>query len=440
MNLLKSEKQKRYFLYFLIALSTIPFIFFVNLPETWALTSQNIKSLALYVSAVLGYVGVSLIMWEFILGTRSVTGLYFKDLPQLLKVHSWLGKYGTILIFLHPLLVTISYGESLLYSFTLNFSSTFNSAVSWGRLSFFALIIVWVTSALVRGKISFRPWKYIHYLAYLSIPFVLLHVPDTGSSFSNTFIQFYWYSVVILFIIFGALRLRHVFGYGKLKYKIVAQTQIKPDVFNLQLAPATKSITIKQGQYIYIQKSLLSEEHPFTVLDSNSKTGEILVAYKVFGSYTKKLSNLKASDYVNIDGPYGVFTSQLLIEPIKKTVFIAGGIGITPFVKYIIKQPISADYWLFYANKHKNKAPFRDILKSCLQNKYIDIISQDKDAPISNEQRGHICKEHIAKYINNPAEYNYYICGASGMMDSAQRALKELKVPKKQIFIEDFSF
>lgn len=434
------EKNKKRILYLLIAITSIPFFFAVNMPASWGLDSANLKTIAQYISAVAGYIGVSLILWELILGTRSVTGLFFDDVPKTLKIHSWLGKYGTLLIFLHPLLITYSYGEGLFYSFIPNLSTDFNQAVTYGRLAFFILLAVWVTSALLRGNIKYRPWKYIHYLVYFMLPLIFLHVPDVGSSFANTFIQFYWYLFIIIFLIFISLRMRHLFGYGKVYYQITSHQQILSDTYLLKLVPQEKTIDIKLGQYIYIQRSLFAEEHPFTVLDAHKESGEILVAYKVFGSYTQKLSVMQIGESLLIDGPYGTFTSQLHHKPKKSAVFISGGIGITPFTAYILDKKPEDNYMLFFANKNIKTAPFRSMLKEILGPNYIDIFSRDNSPASLNNERGYISSEILTKYIQNPLEYDFFICGNPGLMETTEESLLSLGIPATKIHTEKFNF
>jgi predicted ferric reductase len=109
----------------------------------------------------------------------------FQDLAPVLKIHKWLGKYGLIAIFLHPILITISYGESWLYSFIPQLSTVAERHIMLGQIPFWLLLIVWLTSAIVRDRIAFRPWRYIHWLAYICVTFALLHVPDLGSQEST---------------------------------------------------------------------------------------------------------------------------------------------------------------------------------------------------------------------------------------------------------------
>ena len=103
------ESTKRHILIATIVLSILPAALIPHFP---ALVSAS--SVSLYLSAIFGYIGIVLLLWMYILGAKGIMGNIFDDLAPVLRIHKWLGKYGTLAIFIHPLLITFSYGESLL--------------------------------------------------------------------------------------------------------------------------------------------------------------------------------------------------------------------------------------------------------------------------------------------------------------------------------------
>ncbi len=435
-----TEKNKHVILFVLMMLTTIPFIFIVNTPSNWSLDTAGLKGIALYGASVAGYIGLSLMLWQFILGTRSVSGLFFKDLPWITRLHVQLGIWGTLLIFVHPLLIMYAYGEDLLYTFVPNLSPEFEKYATLGRFAIIALLMVWVTSAIIKGKIAYRPWKYIHYLVYLALPLSLLHARMIGSSFDDPIVQVYWYIFVLVFLIFIVLRLRFVFGYGKVTYEVISQKELAEDIYLIKLKTTEKSIHINMGQYVYLQPNLLSEDHPFTVLRFDAENDEFEVAYKVFGKFTKKLPEITAGNSMLVDGAYGIFTEELNKNPELPSVFIAGGIGITPFVSHVLDSASDADQVLFYANRTKDSGVFRSELKKKLGDKYIDVLSRDKSKASASDERGYISEVLINKYVDKPERYNYFICGPQGMMDASKTAIESLGVPKEQIHAEEFGF
>lgn len=430
-----SEKQKQHILTGLIALSILPIPVIVKLgPDTFSTWA----SAELYISSILGYFGIVMLMWMYILGNKSVIGLYFSDQAMIRKIHGRFGKYGTLFIFAHPIASSLSHGYSwLTFTFIPNISSSFETYVTFGRIAFIALVIIWVTSALVRSKIAYRPWKYIHYLAYAALPLALLHIPFIGSSFAiERPAQLYYFAIVGLFVLFSVLRIRQLFGIGKVSYRVTGNTTTTADVMLLHLLPSsTRRLTSNKGQFIYLQPNLLGEEHPFSVLHHNEKTGELYVAYKKFGRFTKRLASLQKDDIVYVDGPYGTFTEQIAAWPDAPTVFVAGGIGITPFVDHVLAA--RDNQWLFYANQTEIATAFGPTLADRLGERYVPILSNEKR---DDREQGFMRPELFTKYLTRPTDYRYFICGPPKMMEVTKTALLGLGVPAEKIFSEDFSF
>jgi predicted ferric reductase len=416
----------------------VPLFFAVEMPVSWALNSENLRSIAMYFASVFGYIGVALLTTEFVLGTRAVSGLLFRDLSSKLSLHSKLGKYGLLLVFLHPALIVYSYGETLFYSFTLEFGSQFQRNVTFGRIAFIGLIIIWVTSAILKSKIAYRPWKYIHYISYPVLFLTLLHVPEIGSSFNEFYIRAFWYLIVGVVLISSALRLRHIFGFSKYPYEVVANKKISEKIWELDLKATKKNLKIRTGQYVYVQPDLFSEEHPYSVLNHNESDGSISIGYKIFGKFTEKMTKSKVGDTYLIDGPYGVFTEEINVKPDKPAVFIAGGIGVTPFVKHCLET--DGDRVLFYAVRTSKSSAYKNILEPVLKNRLIMVVEKDESPAVQNEERGFLTQEIIEKYIDKSKPYEFYICGPDKMMKSTVEILRNIGVPKNRIHLENFNY
>lgn len=322
----------------LIALTTVPFVLVVNMPS-WG----DVSSVALYFSSIFGYIGVALLVWQLMLGTRTVSGLFFDDLPDKLKLHHWLGMYGSIAILLHPILLLVAYSETIWYLLWPVNGGSFEFYVTLGRIAFWGLVALWTSAVVIRKLIPYRLWRYAHMMvAYPALVLAVLHAPAVGSSFGNSWVQFYWYIFVAVILICAALRLRHLFGFGKVRYAVSGNESLNDEVYVLTLQAQEKRLDILPGQYIYLQPSLLRESHPFTVLDCDAGTGRVRVAIKVSGRFTKKLLGLKTGQNILVDGPYGKFLAGQSADV--PTVFIAGGIGVTPFYQQVMQGDISNVY------------------------------------------------------------------------------------------------
>ncbi len=87
-------------------------------------------------------------------------------------------------------------------------------------------------------------------------------------------------------------------------------------------------IKYKAGQYAFLKFEHSSEPHPFSIASSDTQT--MRFAIKKLGDFTNSLNEqIKVDQTVIVEGPYGEFTFE---DNCEEQVWIAGGIGITPFL------------------------------------------------------------------------------------------------------------
>lgn len=102
----------------------------------------------------------------------------------------------------------------------------------------------------------------------------------------------------------------------------------------------------RAGQFAFVKHHATHEApHPFTLVSSGSPDNHTLTfLIKELGDYTSDwYQHLKIGDAFTIEGPYGGFTFQ---SEHKNQVWLAGGIGVTPFLARLrtladTKQPLS---------------------------------------------------------------------------------------------------
>jgi len=174
--------------------------------------------------------------------------------------------------------------------------------------------------------------------------------------------------------------------------------------------------------------------------------------------YKKRLSNLEKGAKVKFRGPEGQFV--LHQDYSKYTVFLSGGIGVTPFrsmIKYATDMQLPVPIIMFDSNRDRNNILFKkefDDWASINKNlKIIYTISEEKEeqhneqSPLStaNEWKGEygrIDKAMILKYVDTNVLNNsiFYICGPPSMLKSMQALLQEdLEIPKERIKVEEFT-
>jgi len=430
------ESTKRHILIATIVLSILPAVLIPHFP---ALVSAS--SVSLYLSAIFGYIGIVLLLWMYILGAKGIMGNIFDDLAPVLRIHKWLGKYGTLAIFIHPLLITFSYGESLLYSFLPHIDTWTQRHILLGQIAFWILLIIWIFSALVRDRIKWRTWKYLHYFAYICVPFVLLHIPDLGSQQrAHALVNAYFWMLIATFVIISIIRLTSLFNLDRARYRVARHIKLTPIDYMLRLeAVGQRHIAPRSGQYVYIKLGFMSEDHPFSVTQYEASSGTITVTYRLAGMYTQELSKLPTGSEVLLGGPYGNFMHELDGVP-TPIVYLAGGIGVTPFVGPIMNKARTHEQWLFTANRSRDLAVLSKPLKDALGKRAIAVYSREDGAMNPGEEAGYISADLLRKYLGDLSRYQFYLCGPTSMMEAMQEMLASAGVTPERVRSEEFGW
>jgi ferredoxin-NADP reductase len=131
-------------------------------------------------------------------------------------------------------------------------------------------------------------------------------------------------------------------------------------------------------------------------------------------------------------------------EPNKKTVFIAGGIGVTPFrsmVKYLTDKNEARDVVLMYFNKKEGEIAYRNILDAAkplgVKTNYVltDVSSIRADWP---GERGQIDEKMVREKVPDFAERTFYLSGPRGMVVACENMLKKMGVKRSKIVTDYF--
>jgi predicted ferric reductase len=432
MNLNKSTLRKNLF-YCIFILSFLPFI---SLLFDLSVYQDLLPKLA----NIFGYFGALILFWQFFLGIRGVVKRLNPDYDWAIKIHTYLGIYGSIFIFLHPIFLMIHRNNSIESMIFLNFSTEYQSFVSYGKLAFFLFMVLWVTSTVARKSMNYRSWLYIHYISYPLIFFTLLHPFKIGSYLIEfPLIYFYWISLCILMIVFIFYKILDILNLSFNKFRVIEVKNFPGDTYTILYEPVTSPFKdIKPGQYFYIKMNNLGEAHPFSILEYDEFSNKLKFGIKKLGKYSTLLANAKVGDIHYLDGPFGEFTIEGQNDEPK--VILAGGIGITPFFE-LVQQYGNNDTFLFYANKNLDTALYRDKFKELLKSNYYDFI--DESVPLKSNVFCELISANKIKELlknSNISSLNYFICGSPGFTKSMINCLKSLSVPRNKIYIEEFEY
>ena len=124
----------------------------------------------------------------------------------------------------------------------------------------------------------------------------------------------------------------------------------------------------------------------------------------------------------------------------QKLVFIAGGIGITPFrsmLKYLIDMKEPRDIVLFYGNKTVDEIAYTDVLTQAQKLPGIRVFyTLTETEAIPRNWRGltgRINASMIRKLVPDYQDRTFYISGPPDMVRATERMLKNMQVNSNQI-------
>lgn len=209
-------------------------------------------------------------------------------------------------------------------------------------------------------------------------------------------------------------------------------------------------LSFQPGQYAaisYYHKGRKSAARCFSIVSSPIEQNLLEFGIRLGGRYTNELIKLKENDIVNVYGPYGGFVFNHEID--QKVVFLAGGIGITPFLSMLrYAKQIKANNLisLFYSVSNPASIPFQtellDIAES-LDNTQLKFVSSHGEFSSNLKDyslTGHIDAQLIKDCLQEPlTNYKFYICGPPGFMSAIRKSLLSNNVPENKILTEAFS-
>jgi ferredoxin-NADP reductase len=173
---------------------------------------------------------------------------------------------------------------------------------------------------------------------------------------------------------------------------------------------------------------------------------ELLVVTRMRDTAFKRvLRVLPVGASVKVDGPSGYFT--LHRNSTRTAVFLAGGIGITPFLsmaRQAAHDQLSQQLYLFYGNRRPEDAAFLDVLAALTKTNsrfhFIPTMSEmEKSLREWTGESGFIDQGMLNRYLPDLQGPAYYVAGPPGMVAVMRQTLTAAGVDEDDIRTEEFS-
>jgi glycine betaine catabolism B len=237
------------------------------------------------------------------------------------------------------------------------------------------------------------------------------------------------------------------------KFRLLAtlkqKNDLSPDILEF-VFKTEKKLNYQPGQYMEWTLGLKNPDtrgnRRYFTLASSPTEDNLKLGVKINqnpSSFKKMMVDLKSSDKLLAGQLAGDFT--LPKDKNKKLVFIAGGIGVTPFrsmVKYLLDIGEARDIILFYSNKLEQDIVYKeifDLAEKKLGIKLIYILTDQSNLPKNwHGKTGYIDEEMIKKEVTDFRERIFYLSGPQTMVDSYKNILEKIGIPRRQIRTDYF--
>lgn len=394
----------------------------------------------LVIAKVSALIGICLLSLTIFLSLRlHFMESVFGGLDKVYKAHHLIGQITMVVILLHPLSLIIRAFPNWNF-ISLYLIPGFNIPFTYGILSFYLLVILLAFTFII--KLPYKIWHLTHKFMGIVLILAIWHALVAGRDMAQYPILRAW---ILIFSLIGIISyLYMLFFYQLIGPKAKAEikdVKIMGDITEIKFRVLGKKMNFHPGQFFFIKFLNLEksfEIFPFSI--SSSLSEELIrISVKRSGDFTSyELPRVNVGDKVYLYGPYGKFGEKYLFEN-KDMIWIAGGIGVTPFLGMLKHEDLSKNNKIdfIWSCRDEKEALYDKEIKEIIKNRnnigYRLWISNDL---------GRISAEDIIQLFD--AEENItnkliFVCGPNEMtMELADQFIK-LRVKSRNIIFEDFN-
>jgi predicted ferric reductase len=397
-------------------------------------------------SVGLGFLALSVLGLQFALAARFSRSSAPFGIDVVLSYHRQISFLAVVAAFGHPVLLFLADERYRALLDLLHLP--LRAQLAW--LSVAALGLLMVTSIWRRAlRLSYQVWHVLH--SVLGVVVVL-------AALGHGFLVDYYFSVPLIrgvWIVYTAaflwlavwVRLVKPLRLWLRPWRVAELWPEPGGSLTVGLEPAFRqagrNFSFRAGQFAWILPSrnpFTPTYHPFSI-SSSAYSSRVEFTIKQVGDFTGSTRRLRVGDRVYLDGPHGSFTLES--HPGMGYVFVAAGVGVTPFLSMLATLADQGDQrpvWLFLGNRSEDQITgIRQLerLRGRLNLRVVHVISRPSDQ--WNGERGRIDAALLDRLL--PLErrsLQYFICARREMVRSVETDLQGLRIPGDSIHSERF--
>ncbi len=304
------------------------------------------------------------------------------------------------------------------------------------QLSFVALMLI-VVLALNR-KIPYHRWRWWHKLSGPLFSLAVLHWLSFRSPIALSSAAGIWLASLSAAGLLGAFYklLLYPLLSPHAEYRVVRAVP-GAAALHLELEPVKHPVSFVPGQFAFIsmKEDGLREPHPFTIAKAPDDSGHVHFVIRALGDYTQKLfDHVTAGMHATVYAPFGRFAR----EPAKREIWIAGGVGISPFLAWLTDERDSTldNVTLFYFFTPGRDFPSTTRIEELAHRRSAEFV------PVPDGPTSETFMQRFAAIVreSGASDVKVSFCGPKGLLKHVRQIMREHGVPSANLRFEHFEF
>ncbi len=299
-------------------------------------------------------------------------------------------------------------------------------------------ILVILTIIALVNKVPYRIFRYGHKLfplIYLALAYHALTTAIKGDWWQSP--AGYLLAAVTLLGCYAAIiSILQRIGASRKIEATITQVDIHDNgIIDLTLETKGKPFFHEPGQFVFLSFAHNREPHPFTIASSGDDPEKMRFAIKSLGDFTNQLAGaVIVGETVTVEGPYGQFKFD---QPGNRQVWVAGGIGITPFMAQLehlshkggTNQPI--DLW--YCTATSKDSIFPDGLDALCEKNGVTLHRMNA------EKNEFLNADIVQNTLGTLHNTNIWFCGPQKFAYSLLKGLSQYSFNKSAFHFDNFN-
>ncbi len=382
-------------------------------------------------SVLAAWTGYGLLLASLLLMLREVRiSRWFGGVEHMTLWHHYVGIAAYLLLLLHTALLLLDGWRH---------SAQAGLAAIWPQPPGMLIISGWVALLCMMAgllatflyKLPYRLWRGLHALLGVAVVVGGAHLLLIEAR------PLAWLLMLLSALAMAMRILRIDAGLAAKRHEVTQVTRIAPDVVEMTLKPLqAPARNVAAGELVFVGfrwRTLFGntgEFHPFTVSGAGPD-GTLRIGIKALGAHTAQLQQLPVGVQADVQGPYTGFLSE---RPATPQLWIAGGIGITPFLAELRSTTLVQATRLIYLVHARAGAAYLDEIEMLARQQpqlRLQVVPTLGRRP---------APEDLLPAADELSAQTCYLCGPPGLTMQFIRALHSRGVPDDHIHFERFDY